>query len=148
MQRLVIIESGFDHPKLRRVRDHITRHISESYRLERAADIASASPKYLCELFRKHVGVSFGVWLWAFRMERAKVLLMNNRWQRIGAVARAVGYYDPTTFGRAFKRYEGITPRQFVNSLSNFPRAEAHAGLNRVKTKYERCDIPFPRSVA
>jgi AraC-like DNA-binding protein len=62
MQRLVIIESGFDHPKLRRVRDHITRHISESYRLERAADIASARPKYLCELFRKHVGVSFGVW--------------------------------------------------------------------------------------
>ena len=124
MQHPAIREHGFDHPKLRRVRNDVAEHISEPYHLERAASIAHTSPKYLCELFRKHTGLPFGTWLWAFRMERAKNLLINNRWQHIGAVACAVGYHDLTTFGRAFKRYEGITARQFVNSLSDLPYAE------------------------
>jgi transcriptional regulator GlxA family with amidase domain len=40
-------------------------------------------------------------------IERAKAIFWDSPWFPVAAVAVAVGYQDPTTFGRAFKRYEG-----------------------------------------
>jgi AraC-like DNA-binding protein len=42
----------------------------------------------------------------------AEQMLANLR-DKIGDVARALGYSDPAHFTRAFRRWTGLTPRDF-----------------------------------
>lgn len=46
------------------------------------------------------------------RRQRARELLAERR-QRVGDIAAALGYRDPASFGRAFKRWFGTTPGRY-----------------------------------
>jgi AraC-like DNA-binding protein len=50
------------------------------------------------------------------RFEKARVLLRGSD-ARIGDIARAVGFKDPTHFARMFRRIGGLSPGQFRRSL-------------------------------
>jgi hypothetical protein len=47
------------------------------------------------------------------KVARAKALFLDAPWASVRSIGIAVGYPDLTTFGCAFKRYEGITPRLY-----------------------------------
>ena len=55
---------------------------------------------------------SFGVLLDAFRRE-ASVRLLRDRGLAVEEVAFMLGYSEPSTFYRAFRRWTGLTPRRF-----------------------------------
>ena len=49
-----------------------------------------------------------------FRFERAKSLLITGK--HLTEIAQELGYSDQSAFGRAFKRWSDMTPKQFVQS--------------------------------
>ena len=110
-----INELAFQHPKLRAVRNYVREHIADvnGPTLLEVAGLAGLSPKYFSDFFEKHVGVVFSVWRGRTKIERAKELFLDAPWSPVGAIGFAVGYPDLTTLARAFKRYEGVTPRQY-----------------------------------
>jgi AraC-like DNA-binding protein len=112
--RLPIRQLAFDDPRLRAVADYLLHHISDSPRLSyrKAAGIAAYCPEHFSRMFHERTGVRFVDWQCAVRMEHAKPKLLLDRMQ-LGAVGRAVGYQHLSTFGRVFKRYEGVTPLRF-----------------------------------
>lgn len=103
---------AFDHPRLMLLFQYVERHWSEKLTLHRAAEIVALDPSYLSRFFREMMGCTFRDWNRAIRMEKAK-RLFDERGDSVRAVALAVGYQDLTTFGRAFKRYVGTSPRDY-----------------------------------
>ncbi|NOU88768.1 helix-turn-helix domain-containing protein [Paenibacillus sp. LMG 31460] len=49
------------------------------------------------------------------RIDQAK-LLLNEQTRSLADIAQEVGYSDVTTFGRIFKKMEGITPGKYKNA--------------------------------
>jgi AraC-like DNA-binding protein len=80
------------------------------------ADVARAvhvSPNYLTGLFRAESGVPLGQFILSERMQLAQARL-----QRAGVTVKAValelGFADPFSFSRTFKRVTGRAPRHFL----------------------------------
>ena len=64
---------------------------------------------YLSACFRKGPGISPSEYLLQIRM-RESARILHNRQMSIQEVSRHVGYEDPMTFSKAFKRFFGISP--------------------------------------
>lgn len=68
---------------------------------------------YLSSIFKEYMKTTPSDYLVHKRMEEAKYLLSNGE-AKIKDVAAAVGYEDPLYFSKVFKRYTGMSPREFV----------------------------------
>jgi len=82
--------------------------------LELAAKETFVSNSYLSSLFKQELGVNFLDYLHQFRIERAKELLRES--YKIYAVAKLVGYQEERHFSSTFKKWTGLTPRQYQKS--------------------------------
>lgn len=72
------------------------------------------STRYLHQVFAEH-GPSFGRWVQARRLDRARRLLADpdSASLSIGEVAAAAGFADASYFARVFGRQHGLSPRRF-----------------------------------
>lgn len=84
--------------------------------VQQMADSLDYTPNYLSAMFHKQTGQTIGQYLTGVRMERAKQLLQDplNKQQQI---AFAVGYTDANYFAKIFKKYTGLLPSEYRNSL-------------------------------
>lgn len=79
-------------------------------------DISSSvhmSPKYFCRFFHEMTHRSPIDYLNYYRIERACYLLLTTN-QTITEVAYNTGFNDLSYFIKTFKRYKGITPKQYL----------------------------------
>ena len=70
------------------------------------------SPNYLSALIRKETGVTFQQHMLQNKMMISKQLLDDTR-MRVEEIAYAVGYENYVSFYNAFKKIEGISPREY-----------------------------------
>lgn len=99
------------------VKSYIAKHYKEDVSLKEAADIVYLNPKYLGELFKKETGMYFNEYLVEYRLDLAKEMLLDVR-QRVGEVGEQVGYQDAKYFSKLFKKYVGVTPKQYKKMFS------------------------------
>ncbi|HRJ48681.1 MAG TPA: helix-turn-helix transcriptional regulator, partial [Opitutaceae bacterium] len=86
---------------------------AEAHRPLALADVARAvhvSPNYLTGLFRAETGTPLGKFILVERIARAQRQLARPG-ASVKSVALALGFADPFTFSRAFKRVTGRAPR-------------------------------------
>ena len=79
------------------------------------ADVAiefGVTPNYFSSLFKKEVGENFVEYLTRYRIRIAKEILVQEN-IHISRVAEMVGYTDVKYFFRVFKKFEGITPKEY-----------------------------------
>lgn len=73
---------------------------------------------YVSRQFYKTTGERFSSFLGRVRVESAKEILRRNPDEKIYTVAEMVGCgNNPQYLGQLFKKYEGMTPSAYVNSL-------------------------------
>lgn len=88
-------------------------YIHSEYRapltLDRLAEIAGISKYYLAREFRRLTGATVVNYLNAYRCERAKALLAENK-MSIEAVGYSVGFSSAAYFTRVFCRTVGVSP--------------------------------------
>ena len=101
---------------VRHVIAHVEQHFREELDLQQLADAAFVSRNYLCRRFKEMTGESPMEYLARYRIEQA-CLLMHDGQRTIGDIARSVGFSDRRAFSRVFKRWQGITPQDYRNSL-------------------------------
>ncbi|MFC5528668.1 response regulator transcription factor [Cohnella yongneupensis] len=82
--------------------------------LDFAAKETYVSNTYLSSLFKQEMGVNFLDYLHQYRVERAKELLRES--YKVYAVAKLVGYQEERHFSATFKKWTGLTPRQYQKS--------------------------------
>jgi two-component system response regulator YesN len=67
-------------------------------------------------MFKKELGINFIDYLNGLRIEKAKELLMDPKYKTY-EVAEKVGINDAHYFSRLFKKYVGISPTEFKDSV-------------------------------
>jgi AraC family transcriptional regulator of arabinose operon len=97
----------------RTVLSYKERHSHESVALESLAACIHISPPHLCRLFRQATGLTPFQHLARIRIQKAKRVLIESPDLKIGAVAREVGYLDPSAFCAVFRAQERTSPQMF-----------------------------------
>lgn len=96
---------------IRRVREFIRENVHENIRLQTLAEIARLSPFYLNRAFTREIGLPPHEYQNQLRIEKACRLIANKK--SLAEVAYSTGFSDQSHFSRFFKRYIGITPKNF-----------------------------------
>lgn len=107
---------GMTDPQLARAIAAIHREPHMSWTASQLAALAGMSRSKFCDRFRERVGASPIGYLTAHRMFLAAERLTRER-SRIFDVAESVGYASEKAFTRAFHRWYGLPPREYVRTL-------------------------------
>lgn len=94
------------------IRESGILHYSENIDLNLIAELVNITPSHLSNLFKKETGVNFSTYLTDVRMKAARKLLQSPEFL-IYEVAEKTGYSNAGYFGKAFKKYWGISPEEF-----------------------------------
>ena len=107
---------GLSRRALRQALLYIETHLGDPVRLQDIARAAGVSRFHFARLFRVSTGDSPMGFLLRARIERAKVILRSTD-RRMCEIAASLGFCDQSHFSRSFRRYAGVTPRQFAHQL-------------------------------
>jgi len=94
------------------VKSYIEQNFNQRIRLEDAAEKVFLSPAYLGILFKHETGQNFSDYLIAVRIEKAKEMLKDIRFN-INEISENVGYKDTRYFSKLFKGIVGVKPSQY-----------------------------------
>lgn len=96
-------------------RQYMEEHYSENLTIDQLARLATLSPKYFVDLFKRKYGVSAMEYVTGLRIQQAKRLLSSGQ-MRLRDVALQVGYADELYFSRKFKQRAGVSPTVYTAS--------------------------------
>ncbi|HEO8420858.1 TPA: AraC family transcriptional regulator [Yersinia enterocolitica] len=100
-------------------RNYIYKHIYEPLTLQSIAEHLSISPKYLSNLFKKEVGIPISEYIQQTKIEEAKKL-MTFAEHSLSDIHALLNFTDQSYFTKVFKKYTGVTPKQFRKKTVNF----------------------------
>ena len=96
--------------------ENAVRHIRENYGMRLSVSEIAASlgihRSYLAALFKEHTGMSPREYILWVRVNKAYELLTSSHLSII-SIAHSVGYEDPLLFSRIFKKYAGVSPKEY-----------------------------------
>ncbi|MBD2845634.1 response regulator [Paenibacillus sp. IB182496] len=99
-----------------RISQDIARLIEDRYAEKLTVqDIAgeiSLSSNHMMNIFKKETGETVGDYMTKVRMRHAKRMLRDPL-VKIYEIAEGVGYADPNYFAKAFKKYTGLSPKDY-----------------------------------
>ena len=98
--------------------DHLTRYLEDNYncniKLDELANKLGYSKYYILHLFKERVGISLHQYIIQLRIKEAKRKNKNNH---LSNIALENGFFDQSHFIKHFKKYEGITPKEYYRSM-------------------------------
>ncbi|NOU95785.1 helix-turn-helix domain-containing protein [Paenibacillus sp. LMG 31456] len=103
-----------------RLKEDILDFINDQYRdhnlsVNTISERFGIHPSYLSRYFKEQVGDTLTDYLNKLRVEKSKLLLLNDE-IFIKDICDLVGFYSISTFIRLFKKYEGVTPSSYRES--------------------------------
>lgn len=94
--------------------DLVVKHYRESREVKYYADLLHISPKHLSKVVRTATnGLSPVKWIEQYVMAQAKRLIETRATQTLQETAYLLGFSEPTSFYRYFKRVTGMTAKQY-----------------------------------
>ncbi|WP_242069694.1 helix-turn-helix domain-containing protein [Paenibacillus dendritiformis] len=109
------------HPKhterIERVIAYIHDHYDQDISLQQCADAIGLNTFQVSRLFKKHTGCNFVDYVIAYRIEKAKDMLLHTD-MRIQDIAGKLRYTSVQNFIRTFKKTTGMTPGQYRKQMS------------------------------
>lgn len=91
---------------------YIAHNFASAISLEDVATHVHLNPAYFSTVFKQSTGSSFKEYLNMVRIEESKRLLSNTTYSVID-IAIATGFEDQSYFSKVFKKYTGLTPKQY-----------------------------------
>lgn len=96
---------------------YINEHIDtpEHLRVDHLSHIFSMSSTYVSEFFRKQVGMSLCEYIIKAKLKLVEIRLLNSDFT-LTEIADDLGFTDVSHLSKTFKRYTGISVREFKNN--------------------------------
>jgi AraC-like DNA-binding protein len=95
-------------------------YLNPTFSINGLAKQLNTNTSYLSYIINKESNQSFKQYITGLRIEYLlKKLIEENKFRNytIKALAEEIGYTNASAFTRAFKKYKGITPSEFIKSL-------------------------------
>ena len=94
--------------------DLVVKHYRESREIQFYADLLNLTPKHLSKIVRAATnGLSPLKWIEQYVTAQAKCLIEARATQTLQETAYLLGFTEPTSFYRYFKRVAGVTAKQY-----------------------------------
>lgn len=94
--------------------DLVVKHYRESREVKYYADLLNLTPKYFSKVIRTATGGLLpGEWIEQYVTAQAKRLIETRATQTLQETAYMLGFSEPTSFYRYFKRVTGMTAKQY-----------------------------------
>jgi AraC-like DNA-binding protein len=103
----------------RKITDFVRMHSGQPLSLADVAKAVHMSPNYITSLYHSQTGVSLGRFIKAERIGLAQRLLRQPD-SSVKSVGLGLGFSDPFTFSRAFKRITGTAPHTWKRTQGVF----------------------------
>ena len=98
----------------------VVEHFQESHEVQYYADMLHYTPRNLARAISKESGgLSPAEWIAQYVVLRAKRLITINKHKNLQEISFMLGFKDPSSFYRYFKRVAGITAKEFRDSLGD-----------------------------
>jgi two-component system, response regulator YesN len=101
---------------VKEARNFILENYSRTLIIEDVANHLFISPSHLCRLFREELDTTINDYLTRVRVEKA-VELMKKPELSVEQVSKAVGFKNQSCLAKVFRKYIGVTPLTYRNSL-------------------------------
>lgn len=116
-------ESSYSRPQTSQsenfmVINYIQEHLVD-VTLEDVAEHFGFSTSYCSRLIKVSTGRGFNDWKRSLRLRRAEHLLMNSN-QTVAEISDSLGYANPETFIRTFKKSLHVTPSQYRKGMAKY----------------------------
>ena len=118
--------------RMRRVLDHIDRHLDDDLDLETVSGVAAFSKFHFHRQFTATFGLSVHRYVQLARMKRASHRLVYSDAQSVTEIAMDAGYDAPDAFARAFRHGSGNRRRR-SGSLPTGSRGLRPSGLSTTR---------------
>ena len=97
--------------------DLVVKHYRESREVKYYASLMNITPKHLSRVIRAATGgLSPGQWIEQYVTAQAKRLIETHATPTLQETAYMLGFSEPTSFYRFFKRVTGMTAKQYRNN--------------------------------
>lgn len=107
MNRVVVIAQAY-----------ILEHYDEEITLGKVSEMVHLSESHFSTLFSKAVGETFKEFVTKVRIEKAMESMKKEPYLKIYEIAERTGYASTEHFSRVFKKVTGVSPNQFMRSVS------------------------------
>ena len=94
------------------IQEYIEKNYSQKITLNDMAEELHANSSYLSRLYKKESGQNLFDVILKKRIEKAKVY-METTDKKIYEISQSVGFDDTGYFSRIFKRYTGVSPKEY-----------------------------------
>lgn len=94
---------------------YVAQHLYEKCTISDLARSIRLNPIYLCQLFKKEVGLSLREYIQQRKIEEAKRLLTLTS-NSLTDIWTGLHFTDQSHFTKVFKKFTGVTPKQYRNS--------------------------------
>lgn len=107
------VHSGFPHlPEIEQASEYIQRNIREKLSVRGVAEILGFSESHFRKIFKEIYGVPPGDYIRTNRIEHAKELMMYSGFT-FSEIAESCGFESIHSFSKAFKKHQGVSPREY-----------------------------------
>lgn len=97
---------------IKKAMSYISDNFASNITLDDVARHVHLNPAYFSTIFKQSCGSSFKEYLNMMRIEESKRLLANTDYSVVD-IAVATGFMDQSYFSKVFKKYTGLTPKQY-----------------------------------
>lgn len=102
--------------KIERVKQFTEKNFDKKISLEDVAGLVFLSPKYFSRIFKEVTGVGFNDYKLEVKINRAKELLEKSGFN-VDEIAYKIGYENPESFIRIFKKNTNHTPTEYREKI-------------------------------
>jgi two-component system response regulator YesN len=96
--------------------EYLQQHYAEPLSLEILSHLVGYSAPYLSSMFHKDTGISLQTYQQKLRIEEA-CRLMAQADLKLMDISQTVGYSDIKHFSKVFRRWKGLSPKEFRSTL-------------------------------
>ena len=97
------------------IQEYINENLGGKLQLNEVAEVFGLSPAYLSVIFKKNTEVGFSEYVYTKKIEKAKQMLLSGD-MKIYEVADALGFESAFYFSKVFKKVDGHSPREYIQS--------------------------------
>lgn len=94
------------------VRSYIDKHYANPINVKFLAKTFHLNPEHLSRIFKQKYQIHIKDYIMEIRIAKAKVLL-ESKHMKINEIAAIIGFNDEKYFSKVFRKYEGMTPKEF-----------------------------------